>query len=474
MATPATPEKMPFAGSREAPKFDQEKPGELLRFFKTLEEYFTKNHIVDAQQKKEFAGKYADVVTERDWEGMATYEAPHSWTDFKNEIISLYPEASTLARGSLNALERLCKENSRIGCQDVVELKTLKRKFQGEVNRIMATGIGAPPAIISNRELVKMALGCLEGTFRAAVINRMDTIEAARNTDNGRRAEDPYLLKDVWAAAEKIADGSSGLYAGVGDYTSTSAKPSALPFKAEILDEINERLAALQDTQNVKSNQLNSRIDKLEKGFSQIHTSASQNNQNRNNDGGRPYGRDNQNRNQGSSDQLCFHCSAPGHRSSECADKSRQFIEKKIKLDAQGRTRLSDGAMLPVEPGLSVSERIEKYWKGKTPPASVNIQIQRFDRSEASAEEYNDMLDSLKVRSEEDHREQAHIQLLQRESRLKKKSHVPMEYDSDSESEPEDFDFSQIDPAKLLNLVGAKKLKSLINTRGNSRQEDFQ
>lgn len=111
MATP-TPEKMPACGARDAPRFDQEKPRELLRFFKNLEDQFKRNNIVDSQEKKEFAGRYADVDTEIDWKGMRSYAVGKTWEEHREEIIASYPEASGLSKGSLKNLERLCKENS--------------------------------------------------------------------------------------------------------------------------------------------------------------------------------------------------------------------------------------------------------------------------------------------------------------------------------------------------------------------------
>lgn len=470
MATP-TPEKMPAFGARDAPKFDQEKPRELLRFFRNLEDQFKRNHIVDAQEKKEFAGKYADVDTEIDWKGMRSYEIGKSWEDHKEEITASYPEASGLALGSLKNLERLCKENRRLSRSDVSELKTFKRKFQSEVSRLEAVVPDAPPAIVSNRELVGMVMQCFEETFRNAIIMRLDTIEATNAAAVNRRAEDPYLLADVWAAAERIADGSSSLYSSstsggtLGSRTQTSTVKSEENYGADI--------AELKDKQSLQQKNSAEAIARLERNVAQMANSLNQmqSQGNSNRDSAPRQYRDNNNN---MADQLCYHCSAPGHRSNNCPTKERQFAEKKIKLNAEGKVRMYDGSEIPKNDGTSLAERIERQWKNKSGGKTVaqNLQVPAYDKDAGTPEEFNDFIDSLKISSDNERRDQTYVQLLQRESKMKKRQ-TPMDYDSESESD-DDIDYSSVDWAKVASAVGAKKLKALISsTRNTARTEDF-
>lgn len=473
MATP-TPEKMPACGARDAPRFDQEKPRELLRFFKNLEDQFKRNNIVDSQEKKEFAGRYADVDTEIDWKGMRSYAVGKTWEEHREEIIASYPEASGLSKGSLKNLERLCKENRRLSRQDISELTAFKRKFQSEVSRLESTTPNSPPSIVSNRELVGMVLQCFEESFRAAVTLRLDTIEAASTAVSNRRSEDPYSLDDVWAAAERIAEGAGSLYSSAfsggdgGIYTAPSVKP-------KVEDNRDAEIAIMKDDYKIGFKTTNEAIARLERSLVQMSTNLSQGAPSRNTER-EPSSRQYRESNNSMSDQLCYHCSAPGHRSNNCPTKERQFAEGKIKLNAEGKIRLTDGAELPSKgEGLSLAERIEKHWRGRTPVKSVaqNLQIPVYDKESGTPEEFNNFIESLKIASDNERRETTYVQLLQRESKSKKKF-IPMDYDSESESETEEVDYSSVDWAKVASTIGPKKLKSLISsTRNTSRNEDF-
>lgn len=466
------PARLPYPNSREAPRFDSEKPEELLRFLDQLEEIFVRCGVQDHAQKKKEAGKYADTVTERQWQGMETYAAGSTWEEHKKEIIASYSEASHLAKGSIGVLKRICAENRRIGIKDASELKSFKRKFQGEVSKLIPPALaGTPPPIVTNRELTGMVLDCFEETFRNAVRIRLDSMAAAALAPAERSAEDPYLLKDVWTAAERIADSSSGAYSSA--ILSTAAPSTTI--KTEESPDVAAAVARLQDTFVLTQKQNQEMMSLMMKNMAQMHINQNQGSRDRGSGGGnnysnnpppaRSYDKSQQDHNHASSD-LCYHCTLPGHIRTNCPELNRQHAEKKVKLDANGRLRLYDGSSIPAEPGVSLSERIENYYKRK---GSVSQNIMSYDGS-ISREEYNAYLDAFKLEAEEEIREQTHVQLLQRESKLKSKASA-MTYDSDSDDD-EDFDFSTIDTQQLKKVMGAKLLKSFVATRG-SKGEDF-
>ena len=81
-------------GNRDVPKFSSRKPYELWRFVRMMEDLWQEANITEDEEKKESIGKYADQESEEEWKALDTYEKGYSWGEFKEELISNYPEAA--------------------------------------------------------------------------------------------------------------------------------------------------------------------------------------------------------------------------------------------------------------------------------------------------------------------------------------------------------------------------------------------
>jgi len=90
--TSVTMTKMPDPYARDAPKFHYDRPEELNRFIKRVEELFKSNQIDDDREKIRYLGSYTEGT----------------FADFKKEIIESYPEASNPTWGSIKELKRIC------------------------------------------------------------------------------------------------------------------------------------------------------------------------------------------------------------------------------------------------------------------------------------------------------------------------------------------------------------------------------
>ena len=123
---------MPSPYARDAPKFHHEKPEELNRYIRRLEELFSKHSIDDEHEKIKYLGAYADARTEKEWEAMKSYDLG-IFDNHKKEIIDSYPEASNEARGSIKELKRIRDSFSGITCQDLTRLQAFKRAFTVDV-----------------------------------------------------------------------------------------------------------------------------------------------------------------------------------------------------------------------------------------------------------------------------------------------------------------------------------------------------
>ena len=151
---------MPLPGSRGAANFDKEKPIELLRFIEQMEDLFKEHDIEDDQAKKRYLGRYTDQKTEFEWRAFDTYDPSSTDEEFKTALIDDYPEAKMAGKGTLENLRKICKEHQRLHIDDINELKSLTRSFRAEQKLLLK-----PPALVSNRELVDLFLGCLKEAF---------------------------------------------------------------------------------------------------------------------------------------------------------------------------------------------------------------------------------------------------------------------------------------------------------------------
>ncbi|KAH7906239.1 hypothetical protein BJ138DRAFT_1016542 [Hygrophoropsis aurantiaca] len=85
---------MPAPGAREAPEFDAENPRTFEKFFDIIDYWFTECGVMDRQEKRKWAVRYADTETTAIWVGEETYNDPTtSFEEFRDALRSTYPGA---------------------------------------------------------------------------------------------------------------------------------------------------------------------------------------------------------------------------------------------------------------------------------------------------------------------------------------------------------------------------------------------
>lgn len=187
------PSSFPAPGSRDAPKFDESSPAELGRFISRMEDLF-REHMQNAtdQEKKVKLCKYASAATEVEWKAMTSFAENKSWTDFTEELISSYPEAARLERGSVRELDKLCRPfsgRSRLSPIELEEIMALRRKYIAIAKKLNS--------IFSNRDLVYKFLGCLEPGFARRVLDKLDTLRQVNNEAPTALGDDHTLEKVI-------------------------------------------------------------------------------------------------------------------------------------------------------------------------------------------------------------------------------------------------------------------------------------
>lgn len=374
--------KMPANTSRDAPKFDPDRPGELIRFFKLVEDLFKQCSVTDVAEQKDYAGRYTDSQTEREWQAMDSFDNG-TWEKFKAEVIASYPEAKSLTNGSLKALRDICKTHSRLSIKDNSELKSLKRKFNAESKKLLT-----PPSIISNRELVDMFLACLEERFRSEVYTRLSATTATKQATPNFRAEDPYELKEVMEAAELLVEGPSGVLASdssVGSAIQITSKKDTTEIKAEV-EEIKQVVAGLQDRVAVTQKNMTEGFGDL-KQIIQQNNLLFQNAMQQNaiyaqkapmpppmNYGAPTYSRPSYPP-RDPKDDRCFYCHERNHVMEACPERNRHLEEKKTVLH-DGKIRMFDGSWIPGGPKESpIMDRVEAVWNKKHNTSAATAQL---------------------------------------------------------------------------------------------------
>ena len=378
---------MPSPYSKDAPKFNCDKPSELNRYIKRLEELFTKHSIEDDADKIKYLGAYADARTEKEWEAMSSYDG--TFAEHKKEIISSYPEASNEARGSIKELRRIRDEYSGITCQDLTRLQAYKRAFVAEAKKLQAE-----PALLSNHEAIEIFLKPLTDGFRKKIIDKLDLVETVTPTagHENRRPEDRFPLAKIIEIAVNVASGMQGTY-GTTDSSSSRKDNDRREMRSYIKteqDDIGNTLAQMQDQQKISEKHLLSALEVMTKSIQQAV--QSQNNQQAQpvyqapapmyqNQGYQPQmqavrPRALFNPNASTSSSACFYCSEEGHMKDECPHRAAHIVKGWIMLDHRNRPTLPDGRFIPLAGGSNPKMRVETLNGVPRPdkPVASNVQ----------------------------------------------------------------------------------------------------
>jgi hypothetical protein len=380
--------------ARDAPRFSSDRPQELRRFLRMMEDLWKDANIKDDEEKKASLGKYADQESEEEWKAFENYPRGNSWASFKEELVANYPEAAEAERGTPARIKQVCRDMKGIRLGDLGALYAFRRAFMAEARKLAQA-----PAAMANRELVELFIGTLSPQFATAVIqflgNKIDTAQqAAVITGIGRtprRPEDRYDLEEVCKAASQVSESSQGMYhlmkSGVdqaegrreSNFNQYQSETSNLVQKLEGLE---NNQAEEKDKLEVANKNLNNRFNDLEKMMKSLvnHVQSGNGNGNRREPveqynpgsgiklgqpGTIPKWGPTANRN-GNMDHNCFYCGGKNHYIPECDELKNDIRTGYVKLSNDGKLRNGDGGFIPGSSnGATIKERIEKQkmWK---------------------------------------------------------------------------------------------------------------
>jgi hypothetical protein len=392
-------------GTRDAPSFSSKNPQDLLRFVRQMEDLWKAAEVTDDEQKKESIGKYADQNSEEEWKGLDTYDAG-TWDAFKEELIANYPEAAAAERGTPARIRQLCDETKGIRLGDLAALYAFRRSFIAEAKKLTK-----PPAAMANRELVELFIGSLSESLAAAVLqylgsNRSEgSVSSPANAKDKqpedstvgrkqtpRRPEDKYDLEDVCKAAIYVSESSQGMFHLMNRPLPEHISERKILMLNQPVSETNKFTQKLEEMENIQAQErdkldianknMDTRFNELEGMMKTLLAQA----QGNGNTGLRremvpQYDPKNgvklgvpgtipkwggggaSTRTSGS----CFYCGSREHFvGPECDEMQEDVKNGLVKMNAEGKIRLSDGSYIPNMPNTTtIRERVEKHYAKK-------------------------------------------------------------------------------------------------------------
>jgi hypothetical protein len=337
--------KMPKPGEKNAPTFDTEKPEELGRFFERIEDWFEDEGIMEDLDKMRRIVRYLDPDSESQWKALSTFEKG-TFEEFRAQVMSSYPKAEEVMKGSVTALKRKIREIGPVAQQDRDDLLSLIRIMTAEVLKLKQI----QPPIHTNRELVDLFLKRLTGEFAALIANKLSVqrlIAQHKNKQVARNTEDMFDIEEVM----DIAKETSLEYANpFGKYLGVTSGPTS-----EVSTKLEEAVASLKDTistQQKHNQQFEQRLANLHNAMNQPRYPAAQPGYNRELVQGQMQGaRDNPIK--------CFYCRGP-HKITDCEHVHRHLDMKwVVKTENGNGVKLPGGRYIPRDGEKTMKEVVE-------------------------------------------------------------------------------------------------------------------
>lgn len=376
------PNKMPKVGERGAPTFSNEKPEELPRFFRIMEEWFADDTSLTDQQKKQKLVDYVAIGVDEEWKAFAEFDTG-TYDEFKEAIKKSYPTVALAESASADRLRRKVKLHPSISLHQSEHVASLTRIMRAEIGKLNKIN----PPLITNHELVTLFLEKLDPEFRQLLAHNLRTQislvrDAAQQAQRKQHGEDPFTIEEVFKMAAFTSEESKSplgkFFALAGPAPPTTLTNANADVKAE---EMSAKILDTLDSQRKTNSQFQQSNEQVLKAIER-QTHLLNNFLTRQANYRPPYQPQNasynvssqtpapshQHNHQHASGETCFYCGEQGHRVHECVDAIRDEESGFIAKGNDNKYRLANGSYIPYERGRPMKEYVaEQHKRGIIP-----------------------------------------------------------------------------------------------------------
>ena len=349
-AIPMPLANMPARGERAAPTFDETQPEDLERYFTELEFLMNRHNIIDEGDRKRAAIRYLKVRTEMLWKSTTAWkDLTRTYTEFKAEVILLYPGAAGDRTYTIQDLDILIGHYARNGIMNGLELGDFYRQF------LLITRYLIDKNRMSTQEQSRAFHRGLPPALGARTMQRLEQKFIDHYPD------EPYPLADIYDAVSHVLMGSASISLA---QTQTQAPPyPQAPQYHPMTQAANPTILTNSppDQNSVKIEALTAAVATLGEMVKTAMQGQARS-QAQYQPGGNPRGSGITSVGLTGPNNSCNFCGGVGHFIRECEAVTELTKAGKVKRGPDGRVVLSTGAMIPRNiAGAWMRDRAEEW-----------------------------------------------------------------------------------------------------------------
>ena len=400
-------------------ELNEELPDSIIQYLRQMEMLVSK--VVSDCLKKFYHTAYLPTVTLQDrWRSLPEYHTG-TYEEYVRAIVAFYPAAAALQRGSRETLESVFARHRNIRVDERDKFQRFNLHVRTEAKKLENKSTDKSRSLITNIELVRKILACLDQSFRSSVRLRLSlkkpstpaqTAPASASGPGGLPSlisdgvdYDPYAWEDVLTEAANLCHENTG-EGGLGESRSydleepsfgpSPGKPlnyvkmedrdamiAGAPPPSRLTSDMDELKRMMEQSQRQMANMHKdtlAQIQKLEadqeetrsriRDINQYQQAAAQKaaaqpavlppQQSRDNERYDRY-------NRGSAPPQkprgsCYYCGSPGHFASDCNARTRHFAEGLLTMRDGRPVIASNGQPLPMiaPQGSTLKDMVEQ------------------------------------------------------------------------------------------------------------------
>ena len=222
---------MPQLHKKMGRDVSESSPGSIVDYFDTMEA--TMNGLVKSDRLKKFyvVEHLGDWAMKELWKALPQY-ATGTYPAFRKAVLSHYPEAADLVRGSRERLEEIFARHQNISVGNYGVMMRFALQVRRAAGLLIKQGENTSRALVTNLDLCRMIYGSLDKEFEESVKFRLNMKPPTPDPEGAEKDDidfDPFSWEEVLKTAEGLAKQYQGQgYQPAKRATAYEAEPMAL------------------------------------------------------------------------------------------------------------------------------------------------------------------------------------------------------------------------------------------------------